>query len=315
MRKLLIRLGCAAIAFGLGLTVHRFKSAQHVTHSPVSKVINTPQSQPNFVDKIDRSPEHQPIDDRFTLADLLRSEQNVALFNGYLIEKRHRNGDDSFFGIQEYVSISKNGMKPLIFDAKIDHPQGNSADFEWVSLLGSSAHQLAISQEVGRGGAQWIVDLSAKPRVIFDGEAWRVGRESGDCEIEDLDGDGIFEIIVPITDFYSFMDKMAVSNVPLPMITFKYDSQRRLYFPANHLLSLHETKSPEIVRDGNDLYFRSCVLDHMLTLIYNGERHQAWQYFNMTYDLSDKKEMEQRIKNILIQQPVYKYIYKKRQTH
>jgi hypothetical protein len=306
VRKLLIRLACVAITFGLGLTLHQFKSAQNIKLSPVN--VNTPQTQL-------KSPEHQPIDDRFTLADLLTSEQNVALFNGYLIEKRYRNGDDSFFGIQEYVAISKNGMKPLIFDAKIDHPQGNTADFEWVSLLGSSAHQLAISQEVGRGGAQWIVDLSAEPRVIFDGEAWRVGREADDCEIEDLDGDGVFEIIVPITDFYSFMDKMAVSNVPLPRITFKYDPHKRRYFPASHTLGLDQPKPRDIPRDGNDFYFRSRVLDQMLELIYKGKRQQAWQYFNTTYNLNDKKEFERRVKDILRDQPIYKYIYKNKQTH
>ena len=310
MRKLLIRIGCAAIAFGLGLTIHRFKSAQNVAHSPVSKVINSPQSQPNLVDKSDGPLEDQPIDDRFTLADLFTSEQNVALFNGYLIEKRYRNGDDSLFGIQEYVSISKNGMKPLIFDAKIDHPQGNSADFEWVSLLGSSAHQVAISQEVGRTGAQWIVDFTPNPKVIFDGDAWRVGRESGDCEIEDLNGDGIFEITLPIADFYSFMDKMAVGNVPLPMITFKYDPHSRRYLPANHVLDLDPPKPRDIPNDGDDLYFRSCVLDHLLDLIYKGKRHEAWQYFNRTYNLDDKKEIRQRVTNILSRQPVYKYIYK-----
>jgi len=310
VRKFLIRLGCAAIAFGLGLTVHRFKPAQNVAHSPVSKVINSPQSQPNFVDKIDRSPEDQLIGDSLTLEDLLTSDKNVYIFNGYLIEKRYRNNDESFLGIQEYISISKNGARPVIFDAKIDHPQGNSADFEVVSLLGPGTLQLAISQTVGRGGAQWIVDLSAKPRAIFDGVAWGVGREAGDCEIEDLDGDGIFEISLPITDFYSFMDKMAVADVPLPMIAFKYDPHKRRYFPANHILGTDQFQPREIPSYGNDLYFRSWVLDHMLELIYQGKRDQAWQYFNRTYNLDDKKEFERRVKDILRDQPIYKFIYK-----
>jgi hypothetical protein len=202
-----------------------------------------------------------------------------------------------------------------MFDARVYHPAGNYADFDFVYLLGTSTPQLAISQEVPRGGSQWIVDLAGTPRVIFDGVAWGVGRESNDCEVRDLDSDGVFEISVPITDFYSLMDKMSVGQCPLPIITFKYDSTKRKYVPINHLLNESSSvRGIEPEKESNELYVRSVILRDMLDLIYQGKRQRAWRYFDRTYNLADKKEIERRVKDILKDQPVYKYIYNNHKT-
>ena len=266
-------------------------------------------------------PSHEPAtspsaeDDSTTFEDLLTDDESIE-YNGYLIERRYKNVKfyDQRTQDQGYVVLSEDKKLIRSFDGKAYHPLGNFTRFGLFSFLGDERKQLAISQDVNRGGVQWIVDLTPTPRLIFDGVAWGIGREAADCEVKDIDGDGVFEIILPITDFYSFMDKMAVANVPLPTITFKYDLNEGEYFPAVYASDLEQPKAPDILK-GNDLYFRSRVLDHMLELIYKGKRRQAWQYFNSTYDLSDKKVIERRVKNILNQQPVYKYIYKNPQTH
>jgi hypothetical protein len=299
VRKALIRLACALIAFVIGVTVNQFKPAKNQTTATVDNVDVIQHIEP-------------PSDDRLALSDLFTSHKDVGLYNGWLIEKRHNHTGlaDSLEDIQTYIVISKHGRKSLIFDAMVYHPAGNNAEFELVSLLGSSTHQLAISQEVGRGGAQWIVDLSSTARVLFDGPAWGVGRESSDCEFRDLDGDGIFEISLPITDFYSLSDKTGVAGAPLPMINFKYDLVTRKYQPANHVLARVYQESPDIAPDANDSYFRSAVIGYTLGLIYEGERERAWKYFNATYNLGDNKEIKARINKILLNQPVYKFIYK-----
>lgn len=250
------------------------------------------------------------------LSDLLTSEDSLK-FNGYLIRKAMRtytfDDMDGYRSDQGYVVISRGATQFRSFDAGLYHPAGNRAAFGLVPFLGTQSQQVVISQDISRGGAQWIVDLSSTPRVIFDGPAWGVGRESDDCEVEDVDGDGIFEISLPITDFYALMDKVGMAGIPLPMITFKYDSTKRSYFPVNHLL---DRSSEAFLQDAprepepDEPYFVQRILGPTLDLVYAGKRAEAWQYFNGAYNLDDKKEIERRVQEILRDQLVYKYIYK-----
>lgn len=299
MRKLLNRVACAALTFSLGLGVHSIRGIKKISTSPPLNNQPTQSGKPVM------------IEERLSFGDLLTDDEALE-YNGYRIETKFKNVtlDKMTDKDPGYIVLSEGGNQILKIDAMLYQLSAQNIGFGLFSFIGNSNQQIAISEDHGRGGRQWIMDVSNKPRLIFDGEAWGVGRESDDSEIRDVDGDGIFELSLPITDFYSFMDKMAVGNVPLPMITFKYDPQKRQYFPANYVLDLDEPKPPEIPLDGNDLYFRSRVLDHMLTLIYQGKRQQAWQYFNSTYNLDDKKEIERRVKTILQNQPVYKYIYR-----
>lgn len=307
MRKLLIQILCATVTFSIGIGIYTILRFRLLPKPAVAEV----SSPPSHESPTSPSADHDPT----TFDDLLTDDERTE-YDGFLIETRYKSVKfyDQQTQDQGYVVLSEDKRLIRSFDGKAYHPLGNITRFGLFSFLGSNQKQLAISQDVNRGGVQWIVDLSPTPRVIFDGVAWGIGREAADCEVKDIDGDGIFEIILPITDFYSFMDKMAVANVPLPTITFKYDMNEGEYFPAVYASFLEQPNAPDILK-GNDLYFRSRVLDHMLELIYKGKRRQAWQYFNTTYDLSDKKVIERRVKNILNQQPIYKYIYKNTQTH
>lgn len=247
-------------------------------------------------------------------SDLLTSEESLHL-NGYLIKKTIKTFTfedlNGYRSDQSYIELSKGATPLRSFDASAYHPSGNGADFGLFPFLGPQSQQVAISQDISRGGAQWIVDLSSMPRVVFDGPAWGVGRESYDCVVEDIEGDGIFEIRLPITDFYALMDKMAMAGIPLPMITFKYDLAKMGYFPINDIL---EGSSANVAQnepeESNRHYFLSQILGKTLDLVYEGKRTEAWQYYNAAYNLDDKKEIERRVKNILRDQPVYKFIYK-----
>ena len=128
----------------------------------------------------------------------------------------------------------------------------------------------------------------------------------------DLDGDGIYEISVMITDFYDLQDKMSMSQIPLPMIIFKYNSLRRRYVPANSLFqdyALEGMTTSTNIGTEDQLQHRSIVLRTTLTLIYAGKRRDGWRYFNQSYKLEDKEEIRRRAKAILVRQPVYKFIY------
>lgn len=312
MRKLLNYVSCAVITFIAGIGVHSLNPGVKHSSVGVSRIDRTPVAEPVSATRVDGSPGQATKTMQFS--DLLTSEESLHL-NGYLIKKTIKTFTfedlNGYRSDQSYIEISKGATPLRSFDAGAYHPSGNGADFGLFPFLGTQSQQVAISQDISRGGAQWIVDLSSKPRVVFDGPAWGVGRESYDCVVEDIEGDGIFEIRLPITDFYALMDKLAVAGVPLPQITFQYDPVKKQYLPANHILSQPNAANvPEVPVGSNDLRFRSIVIGHTLELIYQGKRDQAWQYFDAAYNLDDKKEIERRVKRILLDQPVYKFIYK-----
>src|SRR5205823_10891607 len=108
-------------------------------------------------------------------------------------------------------------------DDNIYFGMGNDTRFGLISLLGSSAKQAVISQDVPRTGTQWVITLSKHPRVIFDGPRWAVGREGDDMGLIDLDGDGVYEISVMITDFYDLHDKISMIQFLFPIVFIIYD--------------------------------------------------------------------------------------------
>lgn len=300
MRKLLIRILSVAVTFSIGVGIYNLRPSL----VPEPPVVESPS--PPAPELLSQS----PADNWTSFSDLL-TEGNRLEYNGYLIETNYKRVGDMQYRDQGYVMLSKHRRLIRSFDGMAYHPVGSTAGFGLFSFLGTNEKQVAISQDIPRGGAQWIVDLSHTPRIIFDGIAWDVGRESDDCEVKDIDGNGTFEISLPITDFYAMMDKMAVAAIPLPMITFEYDLSKKKYVPINHLLNQPSIPLEPDQSDKSDEHLmRATILAHVLELIYQGKRDQAWQDFNATYNLDDKKEFERRVKAILSKQPVYKYIYK-----
>lgn len=213
-----------------------------------------------------------------------------------------------------YVRVKRAGKVVGKFDADVYFGLGNSADFGFFPFLGGGSKQLFISQEVPRGGCQWVVTLSPRFKVIFDGQRLNVGREASDFGAIDLDKDGVYEIIAPITDFYAFHDKMRMSDIPLPSIIFRYDLTKERYLPASSLFRDYALEDLEEVPRvdttlQNEFQHRSAVLSNLLTYIYIGEEKQGWDFYQKHYQLDDEEEIARRVKKILGEQPVYNLIY------
>lgn len=163
--------------------------------------------------------------------------------DGYTIERRSRKAprDDGegptaspIWVDVYYVVIKKAGRVQSRFDADVYFGLGNSANFALFPFLGGETQQVFISQDIFRGGRQWIVSLSPRFRIFFDGYKYSVGRESYDLSAIDLDKDGIYEITVPIISFYGFAN-LSPAGTPLPTIVFKYNGKSEKYLPANPL--------------------------------------------------------------------------------
>jgi hypothetical protein len=215
-----------------------------------------------------------------------------------------------------YVIVKRNGNVRK-FDAGIYSPVGNSTQAGFFSLLGQGSDQLIISQDSFRTGVQWVADFSKGFKIIFDGQKFLVGRESYDMTISDLDGDGIYEIIVPITAFYGFESwRLSTMETPLPDIIFSYDPVQREYLPANpHFREciLRDTEAAarsarEIEKEIGLGRLMSIVLDY----VFVGEEQRGWKFFEEMCELPDKARIISDIQEVLKAQPVYRYIYKKR---
>lgn len=258
---------------------------------------------------------HEPKE--IWIGDVLSDDDRIT-YRGYVIQRKSRTVVDEMAPKPidiSYAVLNRNRKRLMTFDANVYFGAGNSTRFGLIALLGNHTKQAIISQDVYRGGNQWIVALSRQPRVIFDGRIWSVGREGDDLGIVDIDGDGVYEITFPITSFYQLHDKMAMSQIPLPEIVFRYDPKLKTYLPANrrfrNYLLGRTSRLDSLATTDDEFAVRSAILDVVLTRIYAGRESDAWRFYNRTYTLDDKAAIKRRIKSILREQPVYNFIYRR----
>jgi hypothetical protein len=213
-----------------------------------------------------------------------------------------------------YVIVKHRGRVVRKFDTEIYSPVGDSAEAAFFSLLGDRSDQLIISQDSARTGVQWVADFAKGFKIIFDGHKFHVGREAVDMTISDLDGDGVHEIIVPITAFYGFERwRLTTSETPLPDIIFRYDPVQREYLPANLYFKeciLKDTEAAEksareIEKEIGLGRLMSIVLDY----VFVGEEQRGWKFFQETCKLPDKAKIKSDMQEVLKAHPVYRHIY------
>lgn len=246
---------------------------------------------------------------------------------GYTIEKRLRKvllkypdetGSPNTSVDVAYIRVKKGGKALRKFDADVYFGAGNSADFGFFPFLGKGPEQLFISQDIFRGGRQWIVSLSPRLNVIFNGDEWAAGREAWDLRAVDLDNDGVYEIIVPTCIFYGFAG-LSPAGTPLPTIIFNYSEKKGRYLPANpqfsdYLLARIEDQKKEVsgigdpVKNSNHL---SNVLTIVLDYVFAGRENVAWTFYEQAYKLHDKDKIKRDIRAELKNSPVYRFIYRK----
>ena len=209
-----------------------------------------------------------------------------------------------------YAVVRQNGRTIAKFDG-VHYPLGNLTDFGLFGLLGNKSEQLLVSLTVPRGGRHWVVSLDPTLRVLFDSDDYGVGRE--EFFVVDIEKDRVYEIVLPVTAFYEMQDKMYIGEIPLPEIIFKYDAAEERYFPANHLYPEYslrhlDAKFKSLPEDPRDNYL-SKRLSILLTYVYAGKEQEGWAFFDEYYRLPDKEEMKTRIRTVLRDEGVYKYLY------
>ncbi len=243
-----------------------------------------------------------PLSEHFTSQDSLA-------YNGFVVKKAFHKLKPKDLPEAEIVDlvIQKNGRILLKFDG-IYYPLGNDLDFGLFSFLGSDEKQLAVSDTIPRGGVHYVVSLFPQPKVLFASSDWNIGREEFD--VIDLNNDGIYEISL-IAVFDEF-EKLPKSDVPFTNIYFRYDITTEKFLPANHLnrdfaLRDIDEQKAQINRQDKESQFAD-VLAVTLEYIYAGEEKQAWKFFDKEYDFDDREARKQKIKSILLSDPIYKFV-------
>jgi hypothetical protein len=215
-----------------------------------------------------------------------------------------------------YATLVQNGKVLETFDDGLYHPMGNSIDFGLFPLLGVHAKQLVVAQTIWRGGAYWIVNFAPRAQVIYHSSEWSVGTD--EISAVDLDHDGVEEIFQRVIAFYSLQDKLAIAQIPLPEVVFKYDAQAARYLPANSrhkdylMRDIEEFKATISEPSKYNFNHLACVLAVTLRLIYAGEEKKGWEFFDKVYQLPDKEEIKARVLALLKDEPVHRFIYRQK---
>jgi hypothetical protein len=257
------------------------------------------------------SPEEDPkqVSSIFVEADTLS-------YGGYDVVKLKKKVKlEQTSGLTEvsYALLKRNGKVLEKFDG-VYFGAGNATDFGLFSFLGGGAKQLVVSQTIPRGGRHWVVNLSVDFRVVYDSGEYGVGRE--DLGVLDIDKDGRYEILQELTAFYGF-DHFSSAETPLPLVIFKYDEKAGKYLPANDFFqeyALKDIESQIATLASDESEYLSRRLDIALQYVFAGKEKEAWAFFDREYKHPDKEEVKSKVKAVLRDQPVYRFIYPKRAT-
>lgn len=239
--------------------------------------------------------EPQPLSDFFT-------GEEVLFYNGYELRRCFETiTRERAPAIEVSCALLIKDRRTLMKFDGIYFPEGNSTEFGLFNLLGNGSKQFIISQTVPRGGRHWVVDVSSNARLVFDSGNFSAGRE--EFYVIDLEKDGVYEIVLPVTAFYEMQDKMYIGEIPLPELIFKYSETAREYGRANHLFpdyTLHGIERDiEQLRNDDDRNYLSKRLDILLRYILANQSDKGWAFFDREYKRPDKEEISNRIFGIL----------------
>ena len=221
-------------------------------------------------------------------------------------------GEKKSSPVEVSYAVVRKGNRTLAKFEGVYFIEGNATEFGLFSLLGRESKELIVSQTIPRGGRHWVVSFSPEYQLLFDSADYGVGRE--EFSVVDIDKDGVYELVLPVTAFYMMQDKMYIGEIPLPDIIFKYDLRVNKFVPANSIFrdyALHaieaDVKNLTGPTEGNYLSKRLSIF---LRYIYAGKDEEAWAFFDREYRLPDKEEMKSRIQAILKDEDVYKYLHR-----
>ena len=312
MKRTLFRLSVALLTLALGITITRV-----LRFHPVLDRASPPVSTPVPATTTDQSNQVQVANDEVDPFEAAYIEGDKLSYQGYDVER-----STDARGLESTATIKKNGR--IIATLRNGGLGKESTRFGLFSLLGGKSKQLVILQYTGGAHCCWtyrIYDFQPNLHEIFDDENYGLEYLGYELLPEDIDGDGVFELIQAVMTFDYF--HMSHASSVFPTAVFSYDAKSRAYIPANERFSAYvldgiedDLKALEVVsRDTKTIQdqeaYLSAVLKVLLKRIYAGHEADAWKFFDAEYQSSDKAEIKRDIKKALRHDPIYRSLYKR----
>lgn len=300
---------CLLLFVVVGVSACQFQSAS-------SQALNASNENSNSQIFNSSTPESQSDEeDKDVPIESIVSEKDFLDYKSYRIKKIVvKKSDDSNDGgpptdIADAV-LQKNGKTVLRFECNYN-PAYNLIEFGLFSLLNKQEKQLIVFDSANRYGRIRVVDFSPQPKIVFDSEDWEGFREF--IYFSDFDNDGIYEISLQREETASF--EMVHLYIPQIGFHFKYDPKTQKYLPANHKFFEAGDLDKRILKmqsfgcvKGYDCGDFSDFLGIFLDYIYAGREEEAWAFYDKEYNLEDKAERKEKIKQSLRGEKIYNFV-------
>jgi hypothetical protein len=193
-------------------------------------------------------------------------------------------------------------------------------------LLGGEKKQLVIEEYTGEAFCctyNYVLKADDNLEVLYSSTQYPVGYG---LSPEDLDGDGVYELVTTLTRFDNFFNLPHESS-PAIRVVFRYDAASGRYVVGNkefpnvvlsdvekdkelvdELLAQRKAGTPAIGEWRSR--FTGALLNVTLAYIYSGRQQEGWIYMVGKYDLDDNEVLLANLRYYLLRCPIFRGIYK-----
>lgn len=193
------------------------------------------------------------------------------------------------------------------------------------SLLGDGTNQLLIEEYTGEAFCcthNYVLRVGDSIDVLYSSSQYPVGYG---LSPEDLDGDGVYELVTTLTRFENFFNMPHEESPTVPVI-FRFDAKANRFIVGNRQfaetvragLSADKQRVQELRAERQQgkpangrwrTQFTGAVLNVALAYFYSGDQEQGWQYLVSTYDLDDRDAVLANLRYYLIRCPIFRGVY------
>ncbi|MDZ7639309.1 MAG: hypothetical protein U5J83_13830 [Bryobacterales bacterium] len=192
-------------------------------------------------------------------------------------------------------------------------------------LLGGEQKQIVIEEYTGDLFCctyNYVLRAGASLDVLYSSTQYPVGFG---LIPEDLNGDGVYELITTLTRFDNFFNLPHEAS-PATRVVFRYDAKAGRYVVANREFSSvlvedaeKEKATVEELRAERKAgtpavgewrsRYTGAVLNVALGYIYAGKQQDGWIYLIGKYDLDDREVLVANLRYYLMRCPIFRSVY------
>ena len=193
------------------------------------------------------------------------------------------------------------------------------------ALLGDGEKQLLVEEYTGDAFCctyNYVLRVGEGIDVLYSSSQYPVGYG---LSPEDLDGDGVYELVTTLTRFENFFN-MPHEESPTVPVVFRYEPQMGRYVVANRQFAdsvranvdADKARVKQLVAErasGKPMTglwrtrFTGAVLNVALAYFYSGDQAQAWTYLVTTYDLDDRDVLLTNLRYYLLRCVIFRGVY------